>query len=109
MPIYEYQCLACEKITEVMQKFSDAPLDVCPECGGHLKKLISNSSFVLKGTGWYKTDYASGGASAPKKSTETKKEKADKKSKAAKSGESGTEGAKEAKTETKKETVPASK
>lgn len=36
------------------------PLAKCPACGGHVKKLISNTSFVLKGTGWYKTDYASG-------------------------------------------------
>ncbi len=42
-----------------MQKFSDEPLSTCPQCGGDLKKLISNTSFVLKGTGWYKTDYAS--------------------------------------------------
>lgn len=59
MPIYEYKCLKCEKIHEVMQKFSDEPLSTCPSCGGQLKKLISNSSFILKGTGWYKTDYAS--------------------------------------------------
>jgi predicted nucleic acid-binding Zn ribbon protein len=43
-----------------MQRYTDAPLTRCPECGGEMKKLISNTSFVLKGTGWYKTDYASG-------------------------------------------------
>jgi putative FmdB family regulatory protein len=77
MPIYEYQCLVCEKTTEAMQKFSDAPLATCPECGGHLKKLISNSTFVLKGTGWYKTDYASKDTAPEKKvsaKTDTKKE-----------------------------------
>ncbi len=59
MPIYEYRCLNCSNQMEVMQKFSDEPLATCPECGGELKKLISNTSFVLKGTGWYLTDYAS--------------------------------------------------
>lgn len=59
MPIYEYECLHCEKTFEIMQKFSDEPLRRCPECSGQLKKLISNTSFVLKGSGWYITDYAS--------------------------------------------------
>jgi|Deesub1362B_J571_1020462.scaffolds.fasta_scaffold00355_15 putative FmdB family regulatory protein len=59
MPIYEYKCLSCEKHLEVVQKFSDAPLTTCPECGGELKKLISNTSFILKGSGWYITDYPS--------------------------------------------------
>lgn len=51
--------MKCNNEMEVMQKFSDEPLSTCPQCGGELKKLISNTSFVLKGTGWYKTDYAS--------------------------------------------------
>ncbi|NOX21328.1 MAG: zinc ribbon domain-containing protein [Nitrospirae bacterium] len=59
MPIYEYLCLKCNKELEVVQKFSDEPLTTCPECGGQLKKLISSSSFILKGSGWYITDYAS--------------------------------------------------
>ncbi len=58
MPIYEYECMNCHKIHEVMQKFSDEPLKKCPICGGELKKLISQSSFILKGSGWYVTDYA---------------------------------------------------
>lgn len=59
MPIYEYECLSCGKQREIMQRHNDMPLVECPDCGGSLKKLISNTSFVLKGTGWYKTDYAS--------------------------------------------------
>lgn len=58
MPIYEYECTKCAKIEEVIQKFSDKPLVTCPYCGGKLHKLISHSSFHLKGTGWYVTDYA---------------------------------------------------
>lgn len=59
MPIYEYECLSCGKQHEIMQRHNDMPLVECPDCGGGLKKLMSNTSFVLKGTGWYKTDYAS--------------------------------------------------
>jgi putative FmdB family regulatory protein len=64
MPIYEYECQKCERVTEAMQKFSDAPLTHCPKCQGDLKKLISQSTFHLKGGGWYVTDYARKGDSA---------------------------------------------
>lgn len=58
MPIYEYECTNCGKIEEVMQKFSDKPLKKCKHCSGKLHKLVSLSSFHLKGTGWYVTDYS---------------------------------------------------
>ncbi|MBA3071209.1 MAG: zinc ribbon domain-containing protein [Nitrospirae bacterium] len=67
MPIYEYECLNCGEIHEARQKFSDKPLSKCPKCGGTLKKIISNTSFILKGTGWYKTDYALKPADSGKK------------------------------------------
>ncbi len=58
MPIYEYQCTACEHEFETMQKMSDAPLEACPSCGENtLKKLISATGFRLKGGGWYETDF----------------------------------------------------
>jgi putative FmdB family regulatory protein len=57
MPLYEYECTTCKKVHEVVQKFSDAPLEKCPVCDGPVTKLISSSSFALKGTGWYTTDY----------------------------------------------------
>ena len=57
MPVYEYQCKKCGQIEEAFQKISDSPLDTCSHCKGHLKKLISQSSFHLKGSGWYVTDY----------------------------------------------------
>jgi len=60
MPIYEYECLSCHQVVEAVQKFSDAPLNKCAHCQGQLKKLISHTSFQLKGTGWYVTDYARG-------------------------------------------------
>lgn len=58
MPIYEYECTQCGRVEEVMQHFSDKPLKTCRSCSGKLHKLISRSSFHLKGTGWYVTDYA---------------------------------------------------
>ena len=64
MPIYEYVCTKCEKQTEAMQRISDPPLRKCPSCSGKLRKLISNTSFVLKGGGWYKDGYAAPQASA---------------------------------------------
>lgn len=59
MPIYEYQCTKCGHQTEVWQKFSDPPVSECELCHNKMKKLISQSAFHLKGTGWYVTDYAS--------------------------------------------------
>jgi len=61
MPIYEYQCDACEHRCEVLRKISDEPLTTCPECGKEtLKKQISAAGFRLKGDGWYETDFKSG-------------------------------------------------
>jgi len=72
MPIYEYECMNCGKQCEVFQKFNDEPLSSCPDCGGHMHKLISHTSFILKGTGWYVTDYASGDRRRAKESAEGK-------------------------------------
>lgn len=58
MPIYEYECLQCGTRTEVLQRFSDPPLAICPQCGGEVKKLISSPAFQFKGSGFYATDYA---------------------------------------------------
>jgi len=61
MPIYEYRCTACGAELEKLQKISDPPLVECPECGKDaLVKLISASSFRLKGSGWYETDFKTG-------------------------------------------------
>lgn len=60
MPIYEYQCKACEAVIDELQKVSDPPLKKCPECGKlKLEKLVSAPSFRLSGTGWYETDFKS--------------------------------------------------
>ncbi len=61
MPIYEYQCKACQHKMEALQKMSDAPLVDCPECGApQLSKMISAAGFRLKGDGWYETDFKTG-------------------------------------------------
>ncbi|MCI5148008.1 MAG: zinc ribbon domain-containing protein [Candidatus Electrothrix sp. MAN1_4] len=60
MPIYEYECPACEKVYEVHQGINDAPLTSCSVCDGDVKKIVSMSSFHLKGGGWYSDGYASG-------------------------------------------------
>ncbi|HFQ80614.1 MAG TPA: zinc ribbon domain-containing protein [Desulfobacterales bacterium] len=59
MPIYEYECENCHEITEAWQHLADEPLTSCPKCSGALKKLISRSSFQLKGGGWYADGYCS--------------------------------------------------
>lgn len=70
MPIYEYICNDCGKGFEALQKFSDKPLKQCVHCSGkNVEKVISQSSFHLKGSGWYKTDYCD--------SKKDKKDKAD--------------------------------
>lgn len=74
MPLYEYQCQGCGKHLEIMQKMSEPPKKKCPECGGKLEKLISASGFQLKGSGWYKTDYASKPASSGEAKAESKSE-----------------------------------
>ncbi len=61
MPLYEYQCLSCGNVSEVIQRMSDDPLSTCEECGGELKKLLSAPAFQFKGSGWYVTDYADKG------------------------------------------------
>ncbi len=73
MPIYEYVCIKCGDEFEQLQRFSEKPLEKCKKCGGKLHKLISTSSFQLKGTGWYVTDYArSTNVAARNKKTESK-------------------------------------
>jgi putative FmdB family regulatory protein len=57
MPIYEYKCQKCEKEFEELQGITDPPVSLCPFCNGPVTKLLSLSSFHLKGSGWYTTDY----------------------------------------------------
>jgi putative FmdB family regulatory protein len=92
MPLYEYQCDPCGHRFEVIQKYSDAPIDTCPKCGSAVHKLFSSPAIQFKGSGWYITDYAragksdsssgsaaktessNGGGAAPESKTEVKTE-----------------------------------
>ena len=107
MPVYEYACEKCKHEFEAEQRISDDPVRTCPKCRARkVKRLISRTSFVLKGSGWYSDLYSSPGA---------------KKDGEAKAGESGDKAASDAKpdtkpdakpdaqTETKSETKPAAK
>ena len=109
MPLYEYQCNACAHRFEVIQKYSDAPIEVCPKCGGAVVKLLSSPAIQFKGTGWYITDYARAGktdaGASPPSSSESKADassesKTDSKSEAK---ESKSDSKSEAKSETKSE------
>jgi putative FmdB family regulatory protein len=99
MPIYEYQCAKCGSF-EATQRITDKPLEKCPTCKGKkVKKLISNTSFQLKGTGWYITDYARKGKNGDAKGDEGTKSSAEPK------GEAKTE----SKSDTKKSENQSSK
>jgi len=72
MPIYEYRCQACGHLLEALQKFSDEPLKMCPECSKpELEKQVSATSFQLKGTGWYATDFRDKGKPKPATTSES--------------------------------------
>ena len=113
MPLYEYQCDACGHRFEVIQKYSDAPIDICPKCGGAVHKLLSSPAIQFKGSGWYITDYAragksdsgggSGSGSSAKSESNTSSDNAQSKS------ESKAEGKTESKSDTKSETKSESK
>jgi len=78
MPIYEYECKQCKERHEIIQRFSDAPLEHCAKCGGEMKKLISSPAIQFKGSGFYKTDYAgSKSETRNQKPEETKSEKSE--------------------------------
>ena len=68
MPIYAYKCSTCQHTQDVLQKMSDAPLTVCPECGAAtFTKQLTAAGFQLKGSGWYATDFKNGPAKADAK------------------------------------------
>ena len=76
MPIYEYRCKSCGDVVEVIQRFQDRPLRKCSECGGRLEKLISRSSFQLKGGGWYASGYSKSSGSKKSSSSDSSKSNA---------------------------------
>ena len=89
MPTYQYTCTECGEPLEAVQKFSDAPLTVCPACGGRLRKVFSPVGIVFKGSGFYRTDSRNGSSSA---ATPVKEKAASESSSANVSGESSANG-----------------
>jgi putative FmdB family regulatory protein len=59
VPTYEYECAACRRVFEIRQRISEPPLTTCDVCGGSVRRLLSAAPFILKGEGWYVTDYPS--------------------------------------------------
>lgn len=116
MPLYEYECDACGHRFEVIQKYADPPIHICPACGGSVQKLLSSPAIQFKGSGWYITDYARAGKTDGDKASQAKTDgtptAGDSKTADAKpaesKGESGAD-AKSSKTETKSDTPAASK
>ena len=90
MPLYEYQCESCAHRFERIQKFSDPPIETCPQCGSAVRKLLSSPAIQFKGSGFYINDYARSGGKGESK------------------GEGKSEAKAEGKSETKAETKPDS-
>jgi putative FmdB family regulatory protein len=108
MPIFEYQCTNCNDRTEVIQKFTDPPYAACAKCGGEVKKLASAPAIQFKGSGFYKTDYASASSKADAKS-EGKSESSGDTNLSETKSETKTESKTETKSETKAETKAETK
>ena len=68
MPLYEYQCMDCGVRFERHQRFQDAPIRTCPECGGQVQRLIGPVGVIFKGSGFYSTDHRSSGGRSNGKS-----------------------------------------
>ena len=101
MPLYEYQCDACAHRFEVIQKYSDAKIDVCPKCGGTVSKLLSSPAIQFKGSGFYLTDYGRAGK------TDSSNVSAGKNESGGSSSESSSESKSESKAESKSDAKPA--
>lgn len=112
MPLYEYECDNCGHRFEVIQKFSDAKISVCPKCGGPVQKLLSSPAIQFKGSGFYLTDYGRG-TSSKSESAKTPAGKADGASSsgegsAAKSDSGSSSGSSDSKTSTSETSTPKS-
>jgi putative FmdB family regulatory protein len=88
MPIYEYACDKCGAHLEVLQRMDEKPLARCTKCRGKVHKVVSRSSFQLKGSGWYVTDYAKKGSESSESSTKTEPKKSESKKTESKKAES---------------------
>ena len=104
MPTYEYTCRECGENLEAVQSFSDAPLTVCPKCGGELRKVFRSVGIVFKGSGFYKTDSRTADASAKSAATATEPKPGENQSAETKSAESKSGETKSGETKSKEPT-----
>jgi len=102
VPLYEYRCLSCDHVFDVIQQYSDPPLTTCPECGKAVEKCVSSPAIQFKGSGFYITDYTNKGKQPDKGRKARPDTKADKPERA------GTSETPAKKAETAKETKPKS-
>ena len=110
MPLYEYQCLVCNERSEILRNLSDPPYTHCEKCGGEMKKLHSAPAIQFKGSGFYKTDYASGTSKPETKGdSKTDAKPADAKSETKSEAKTETKTKTETKSESKSETKSESK
>jgi putative FmdB family regulatory protein len=80
MPTYEYECLECKRVFEIRQRISEPPLTKCDACNGPVRRLLSAAPFILKGEGWYVTDYPSESRKKARESEKSADKPADKSS-----------------------------
>ena len=108
MPLYEFQCESCQKVTERIQKFSDPLMETCPACGGPVKKLFSSPAIQFKGSGFYITDYARKPDGKSTKGTDTSgKSESSEKSEKSEKAEKGEKSEKSEKSESSSSTTSA--
>jgi putative FmdB family regulatory protein len=86
MPTYEYECPKCPRVFEVRQRITEPALETCDRCGGPIHRLLSPAPFILKGEGWYVTDYPSDARKKATSAESTGKETTTKESSSAKDG-----------------------
>jgi putative FmdB family regulatory protein len=107
MPTYQYVCTECGEPLEVVQKFSDEPLTVCPACQGRLRKVFSPVGVVFKGSGFYKTDSRSTSATSAAKS-DSKSDSKSSESKTETKSDTTSDSKSDSKSETKSDSKPSS-
>ena len=107
MPTYQYVCTECGEPLEVVQKFSDEPLTVCPACQGRLRKVFSPVGVVFKGSGFYKNDSRKSSSSGSSKSDSKTSDSKTSDSKTETKSDSKSESKTETKTETKSDSKPS--
>jgi putative FmdB family regulatory protein len=92
VPTYQYTCTECGEPLEAVQKFTDAPLSVCPACGGRLRKVFSAVGIVFKGSGFYRTDSRNGSSATAPAAKDKEKEKSSSESSSSTSDSSSSNG-----------------